>query len=124
MVINTSTDVQRLQSVEKVDGTRSQPANADLQREAARGFTRGGSFDTDSSSSFPITVDPLATVCEILLPVVASDIEVVITTTNDDVITLPITGPATIDSYRIDSFKITDPTNQQPRVAGAWAGDE
>lgn len=124
MPVETSTEVEQLTRVRDDNGNRVPPANGDLQREAARGFTRGGSFDTDANSSYPITVDPLATVCEILLPVVASDIEITITTTNDDIITLPITGPATIDSYRIDSFEITDPTNQQPRVAGAWAGDE
>ncbi len=123
MVIDTSTDVERLASVEKPDGTRGQPANANLQRETARGFTRGAGFDTNDSASFPISVSPSATVTEILLPVVGAELQLSITTTAGDVVSIPLTGPSVIDTWRVDSFEITDPNNSGARVAGAWAGE-
>lgn len=120
MVIDTSTDVEQLQSVETPSGSRSQPANADLQRESARGFSRGDSFDT---ASYPVSVTPDATISDILLPVVTSEIAVTLTLTSGDTVTIPVTGPATIDSYRVSSFEITDPNNTGSRVAGSWAGE-
>jgi hypothetical protein len=70
-----------------------------------------------------VNISPSETIQQLLLSIVGGEIAVEITTTDGDVITLPIDSSAVIDSYDIQSLSINDPNNNGPRVAGSWAGE-
>jgi hypothetical protein len=57
------------------------------------------------------------------LSIVGAEIAVEVTTTDGDVITLPVNSSAVIDSYDVESIQIQDPNNSGARVAGSWAGE-
>jgi len=86
-------------------------------------YDRGGDFDTADGDSYPINIDPDETVQHVLLSIVEGEVDIEVTTTDGDVVTIPVDGKATIDSYSAESVKVTDSSGQQPRVAGGWAGE-
>jgi hypothetical protein len=83
-------------------------------------YPRGASFDT---STYPVTISPGETIQQLLLSIVGAEIAVEVTTTDGDVITLPVNSSAVIDSYDVESIQIQDPNNSGARVAGSWAGE-
>jgi hypothetical protein len=83
-------------------------------------YERGDQFD---SSSYPITLDPAETIQHVLLSVVNAEVAVEITTTDGDVVTLPIDTRSSIDSYTAEKVVIRDPNNSGARTAGGWAGE-
>lgn len=83
-------------------------------------FDRGESFD---GSSYPYTFDPAETIQQILLSVVNTEVDVEITTTEGDVVTIPVNSKSTIDSYSAESVSIQNPDDATARTAGAWAGE-
>jgi hypothetical protein len=85
-------------------------------------YDRGGEFDTGAGDSYPITIDPAETVQHVLLSIVEGEIDVEINTTDGDVVTIPVDGKSTIDSYSAESVTIRD-GGTTPRVAGGWAGE-
>jgi len=86
------------------------------------GYPNGGSFDTSATASYPITIDPAETVQQVLLPIVGGEVDVEVTTTDGDVVTIPVDGKAAIDSYSAEKVVIYD-GGTTPRVAGGWAGE-
>lgn len=86
-------------------------------------FDRGDDFDTGAGDSFPIELSPVETIQHVLLSIVGGEVAVELTTTDGSVVTLPIDGKATIDSYSAESVTIVDATGSAPRVAGGWAGE-
>jgi hypothetical protein len=85
-------------------------------------YDRGDDFDTGGGDSFPVEISPAETVQHLLLSIVGGEVDVELTTTEGDVVTLPVDGPATIDSYSAESVSIID-GGTTPRVAGGWAGE-
>jgi hypothetical protein len=83
-------------------------------------YERGDDFD---STTYPINVDPEETIHEIFLSIVNTEVDVEITTTEGDVVTLPVAGESVINSFTIDSFTIDNPNSAGERTAGGWAGD-
>lgn len=83
-------------------------------------YPRGASFDT---STYPVTISPGETIQQLLLSIVGAEIAVEVTTTDGDVITLPVDSKTVLDSYDMDSITIKDPNNNTARVAGSWAGE-
>lgn len=86
-------------------------------------YDRGASFDTGAGDSYPINIAPSETVEQVLLSIVGGEVDVELTTTDGDVVTIPVDAKATIDSYSCDSVDIKDPSGSAPRVAGGWAGE-
>jgi hypothetical protein len=86
-------------------------------------YDRGGEFDTGGSDSYPVEIDPAETVQHVLLSIVEGEVDVEIETTDGDVVTIPVDGKATIDSYSAESVTITDASGSAARVAGGWAGE-
>jgi hypothetical protein len=85
-------------------------------------YERGDSFDTADSASYPITIDPAETIQHVLLSIVGGEVDVEVTTTDGDVVTIPVDGKATIDSFSAEKVVIRD-GGTTPRVAGGWAGE-
>jgi hypothetical protein len=85
-------------------------------------YDRGDDFDTGAGDSYPVTIDPDETVQHVLLSIVGGEVNVEVTTTDGDVVTIPVDGKATIDSYSAEKVVIND-GGTTPRVAGGWAGE-
>jgi hypothetical protein len=85
-------------------------------------YDRGGDFDTGAGDSFPVTIDPDENVQQVLLSIVGGEVDVEITTTEGDTVTIPVDAKATIDSYSAQSVSIKA-GGSAPRVAGGWAGE-
>jgi len=85
-------------------------------------FDRGDDFDTGGSDTYPITLDPDETIEHMLFPILEGEVSVELTTTDGDVVTLPLNGPGTIDSFSCESVTIKD-GGSTPRAAGGWAGE-
>jgi len=85
-------------------------------------YDRGASFDTDDAESYPIELNPDETIQHVLLSIVGGEVDVEVTTTDGSVVTIPIDGKATIDSYSAEQVVIRD-GGTTPRVAGGWAGE-
>jgi len=85
-------------------------------------YDRGDDFDTDDSATYPIELNPDETIQHILMSIVGGEVDVEVTTTDGDVVTIPVDGKATIDSYSAESVTIQD-GGSTPRVAGGWAGE-
>jgi len=83
-------------------------------------FRNGEDFDT---TTYPLTIDPVPTVQQILLSIVEGEIELDVTTTDGDVVTIPVDSKSVIDSYFVEEFTLRDPSGTTPRVAGGWAGE-
>jgi len=83
-------------------------------------YARGDSFD---GVAFPYTIDPAETVQQVLLSIVGAEIAVEVTTTDGDVVSIPVDTKTTLDSYSAEKVVLRDPNNNTPRVAGAWAGE-
>jgi hypothetical protein len=103
----------------RIDGSneRAVSVSTNVQTDT---YTRGDDFDT---STYPFTISPQETIQELLISILAAEIEIELTTTDGDIITIPVSGPSTIDTYKIDSVTFNDPQNNVARVAGAWAGE-
>lgn len=86
-------------------------------------YPEGDSFDTGSGDSFPIDFDPAAVVKTINLTIVEGEVEIEVTTSANETVTLPVDSKTSLTDYVIDSFKISDPNGTAPRVAGGWAGE-
>jgi len=87
------------------------------------GYPNGGSFDTSAASSYPIDINPAETIQHILLPIVNTGVDLELTTTGGDVLTIPVETKSSIDSYAVDRAVIKNPTDATKRVAGGWAGE-
>jgi hypothetical protein len=85
-------------------------------------YDRGGEFDTGAGDSYPITIDPDETVQHVLLSIVEGEVDVEVTTTDGDAVTIPVDAKATIDSYSAEKVVIKD-SGTTPRCAGGWAGE-
>jgi len=85
-------------------------------------YDRGASFDTADGASYPIELNPDETIQHVLMSIVGGEVDVEVTTTDGDVVTIPVDGKATIDSYSAESVAIQD-GGSTPRVAGGWAGE-
>jgi hypothetical protein len=83
-------------------------------------YDRGDNFDT---TNYPVTINPDETVQHVLLSIVDAEVAVKVTTTDGDVVTIPVDGKATIDSFSAEQVEIQDPNNNGARVAGGWAGE-
>ena len=86
-------------------------------------YDRGADFDTGAGDSYPITIDPVETVQHVLLSIVDGEVDVEVTTTDGDVVTIPVDTRSTVDSYSAEQVVISDPSGSAPRVAGGWAGE-
>ncbi|AUV82069.1 hypothetical protein C2R22_10755 [Salinigranum rubrum] len=84
-------------------------------------YDRGDDFDT-ASDGYPVDLSPDETIQHLLLSIVEGEIDVELTTTDGDVVTIPVDGKASIDSYSVESVSISDP-GSAPRIAGGWAGE-
>jgi hypothetical protein len=85
-------------------------------------YDRGDEFDTADGATYPIKLNPDETIQHVLLSIVGGEVDVKVTTTDGDVVTIPVDGKATIDSYSAESVTIKD-GGSTPRVAGGWAGE-
>jgi hypothetical protein len=83
-------------------------------------YERGDDFDT---STFPIDLSPAETIQHVLLSIVENEVEVKLTTTDGDIVTIPVNSKSVIDSYSADEVLILDPAGNKPRIAGGWAGE-
>lgn len=86
-------------------------------------YDRGDEFDTGAGDTFPVSFSPAETIQQVLLSIVDSEVTVELTTTDGDVVAIPVDGKATIDSYSCESVEIQDTQGTAPRVAGGWAGE-
>jgi hypothetical protein len=82
-------------------------------------YSRGGDFD---GPAFPYTIDPDETIEHLLLSIVDGEVAVELTTADGDIVTIPVDGKATIDSYSAEKVVIKD-GGSNPRIAGGWAGE-
>lgn len=104
----------------RIDGSneRAVTVSTNVQTDT---YDRGDDFDTAGAATYPITLDPSETIQQVLLSIVGGEVDVEVTTVDGDVVTLPVDGKATIDSYSAEKVVITD-GGSTPRVAGGWAG--
>jgi hypothetical protein len=86
-------------------------------------YDRGDDFDTGGSDSFPIELNPDETIQHVLLSIVEGEVAVEGTTTDGDVVTIPVDTRNTIDSYSFESVTISDTSGSAPRIGGAWSGE-
>jgi hypothetical protein len=84
-------------------------------------YDRGDDFDT-AADGYPIDLSPAETIQHLLLSIVGGEVDVELTTTEGDIVTIPVDGKASIDSYSVESVSISDP-GSSPRIAGGWAGE-
>lgn len=84
-------------------------------------YDRGGEFDTETDG-YPVNLSPAETIQHLLLSIVEGEVNVELTTVDGDIVTIPVDGKSTIDSYSVESVSISDP-GTAPRIAGGWAGE-
>lgn len=85
-------------------------------------YDYGDAFDYDGSA-YPYTIDPAATIQELVITD-AGGIDAEITTEQGDTFTLPLA--ATVGSWEgweIDIVTFRDPAGTTARIAGGWAGE-
>lgn len=102
----------------RIDGSNERAVNVSTNVKTGS-YPRGADFDT---SAYPVELTPEETIQQLLLSIVGGEIAVEITTTDGDIVTVPVNNKSTIDSYDMESVTLKDPNGTAPRVAGAWAG--
>jgi hypothetical protein len=103
----------------RIDGSNERAVSVSTNVKTGS-YPRGDDFDT---STYPVTISPGETIQQLLLSIVGAEIAVEVTTTDGDVITLPVDSKTVLDSYDMDAITIKDPNNNTARVAGSWAGE-
>jgi hypothetical protein len=83
-------------------------------------YDRGADFDR---STYPITLDPDETIQQVLLSIVLTEVDVEVTTTDGDVVTIPVDSKTVLDSYSAEKVVIKNPDDATARTAGGWAGE-
>jgi len=83
-------------------------------------YDRGDDFD---GTAYPYTLDPEETIQQVLLSIVKTEVDIEITTTDGDIVTIPVNSKSSIDSYSADKVEIKNPNDATKRVAGGWAGE-
>jgi hypothetical protein len=116
--VDTAASVRVVPNI-RIDGSNERAVSVSTNVKTGS-YPRGDDFDT---TSYPVEIAPEETIQQLLLSIVGGEIAVDVTTTDGDVITLPVDGKATIDSYDMDEITINDPNGATPRVAGGWAGE-
>jgi hypothetical protein len=103
----------------RIDGSneRAVTVSTNVQTDT---YDRGADFDT---STYPITLDPDETIQQVLLSIVNTEVDVEITTTDGDVVTIPVDTKTTLDSYEAEKVVVKDPVDATKRTAGGWAGE-
>lgn len=115
--VDTPANVRVVPNI-RIDGSNERAVSVSTNVKTGS-YPRGDGFDT---STYPVNIAPDETIQQLLLSIVGGEIAVEITTTDGDVVTLPVNGKSTIDSYDMQEITIQDPNGTTPRVAGGWAG--
>ena len=84
-------------------------------------YDHGDGFDFDGD--YPHTIDPDRILQVVAFSIVDGYVELEIETILGDTFTIPIDGKATLSDWEIESVTINDPEEENPRIAGAWAGE-
>lgn len=83
-------------------------------------YPSGASFD---KTTYPISLSPSETIHVIELSIVNTEVDVEISTTGGDTVTIPVDTKSSITSYKADSVTIKNPNDATKRTAGGWAGE-
>jgi len=118
---DVSADVRAVPGI-RIDGSNERAVSVDGNVHTNT-YDRGADFDTGGADSFPVEISPSETVEQVLISVIEDEVGVEFTTEDGDTVTIPVTGPSTIDSYSSSSVTLTDTNGTAPRVAGGWAGE-
>jgi Flp pilus assembly protein TadG len=86
-------------------------------------YSDGGTFE--ANDSYPLTVNPGATVHELVVVQVGNDIVLDVTTTQGNTLTgINLDGSsAVIDTLAISEFEFRDPSATNQSAAGFWVGE-
>ena len=86
-------------------------------------YDHGDGFDVDGD--YPHTIDPDRILQVVVLSVVDGYCELEIETILGDTFTIPIEANTfgSLSDWEIESVTIKDPNDNNPRVAGGWAGE-
>lgn len=83
-------------------------------------YPNGGDFNK-AGGTYPYTLNPAETIQELVVTKVG-DIEMDITTTGGQVVTVDLDSPAVFNRWEIDSVDFRDPNNTSAQLAASWAG--
>lgn len=106
----------------RIDGSNERAVSVSTSVETDT-YDRGDDFDTGAGDAYPVELNPDETIQHVLLSIVEGEVDVEVTTTDGDVVTIPVDSKSTIDSYSADSVTISDPNGNAPRLAGGWGGE-
>ena len=85
-------------------------------------YDNGDAFDHDGSA-YPYTVNPAATIHELILTE-AGDVDATITTVGGDTFSLRLRGSTGVfNRWNIDEVTFEDPRGTAAAVSGGWAGE-